>query len=88
MIEQERRAEARAREDARRARDPKAVVVRLLPVHYARAEDLAAVVRPFVSRRGTVTWDPANNVLVVTEERDRMHRVEKIVAEHDVANAE
>ncbi|MBL8935010.1 MAG: secretin and TonB N-terminal domain-containing protein [Archangium sp.] len=45
----------------------KPLTVRLIPVSYASAEELAAQVRPMLSSRGSVTVDARTNTLIVRD---------------------
>lgn len=45
----------------------KPVTVRLIPVNYASAEEMAAQVRPMLSPRGTVSVDTRTNTLIVRD---------------------
>ena len=47
----------------------------VIPVNYARAEDLARVVRTVLSDRGSVVVDTRTNTLIVTEVDDSLERV-------------
>lgn len=59
-------AEARRRlKDAELATKP--LTVRLIPVNYATAEEMAAQVKPFLSPRGSVTVDASTNTLIVRD---------------------
>ena len=59
-------AEARRRrKDAEFAEKP--LTVRLIPVNYATAEELAALVKAMVSARGSVTVDARTNTLIVRD---------------------
>ena len=60
----EREAAARS---ARAAKADAPLKTRIIPVNYARAEDLAAAVKSTLSERGTVTIDARTNTLIVRD---------------------
>ena len=63
-------AEEQRRLDAAAERDLKGpLVTRVLPVNYASAKDMAALIKPLLSPRGTVTFDERTNVVIVKDVR-------------------
>lgn len=61
-------AEAKARADLKAAKDATAELeTRLIPIHYARAADIANAVKGQLSPRGTVTVDERTNTLIVRD---------------------
>jgi type IV pilus assembly protein PilQ len=58
-------ADRRARADATAALAP--LVTRLIPVHHARAAELAPLVKASLSPRGSVRVDERTNTLIVTD---------------------
>lgn len=66
MVRMTHRAEARARVlSASKEAEP--LVTTLVPVRFAKAEDLVPVVRSLLSARGTVAVDKRSNTLIVTD---------------------
>jgi type IV pilus assembly protein PilQ len=60
--------EAKARAAVKKARQEAAPLsTRIIPVNYARAEDLLPHVRALLSPRGTATYDARTNVLIVRD---------------------
>jgi type IV pilus assembly protein PilQ len=76
--EQESRAKAAA------ARAPLIPLkVRLIPVNFARAQDLATRVKEVLSERGSVTTDERTNVLIVKDIQEALARAEGLVRNLD-----
>ncbi|HYV44858.1 MAG TPA: secretin N-terminal domain-containing protein [Myxococcaceae bacterium] len=60
--------EAKARAAVKKARQEVApLVTRIIPVNYARAEELLPHVKALLSPRGTATFDARTNVLIVRD---------------------
>jgi type II secretory pathway component HofQ len=60
--------EAKARAAVKKARQEAApLVTRIIPVSYARAEDLLPHVKALLSPRGAATYDARTNVLIVRD---------------------
>jgi type II secretory pathway component HofQ len=60
--------EAKARAAVKKARrDVGPLVTRIIPVNYARAEDLLPHVKALLSPRGSASYDARTNVLIVTD---------------------
>ena len=66
-----------ARREAKMELEP--LATRIIPVSHARASELAALVRSFLSPRGSVTVDVRTNSLIVTDVAERVARVETLV---------
>ncbi|MEO0335778.1 MAG: secretin N-terminal domain-containing protein, partial [Pseudomonadota bacterium] len=63
--------------------------VRVMPVNYASVADLANQVTPFLTRdRGTVVFDERTSSLIVTDTDQVLKKVQRLVAELDVAPAQ
>lgn len=61
-------AEAKTRASYTRAKEEGApLVMRIIPVNYARAEDMLPHVKAMLSPRGTATFDARTNVLIVKD---------------------
>jgi len=70
-----RRAEARLRIDEARRKSAKLATV-LIPVNYARAEELAPIVKAMLTERGSLIVDERTNTLIVTDVADDLSRVQ------------
>ena len=57
------------------------LVTRLFPLSYARAADLAPLVKDLLSRRGRVTVDARTNTLIVTDVATRVSAVARQVSQ-------
>jgi type IV pilus assembly protein PilQ len=69
--------EAQARADAEKARAPSLPLkVRLIPVNFARAADVAGRVKDVLSERGSVSTDDRTNVLIVKDVQEALVRAE------------
>jgi type IV pilus assembly protein PilQ len=76
--------EQEARAKAAAARAPLIPLkVRLIPVNFARAQDLAARVKEVLSERGSVTTDDRTNVLIVKDVQEALARAEGLVRNLD-----
>ncbi|HVE82534.1 MAG TPA: secretin N-terminal domain-containing protein, partial [Myxococcales bacterium] len=61
-------AEAKARASLKQSREQAApLATRIIPVSYARAEDLLPHVKALLSPRGTATFDARTNVIIVRD---------------------
>lgn len=58
--------------------------VRLVPVSYAKIDDLVGQVKPFLSDRGKVVGDNRTSSLVISDIEENMDRVLKLVTSIDV----
>ena len=45
------------------------LTTRIVPINYARAEEMIALVKPLLTPRGTVSADPRTNVLIIRDVR-------------------
>ncbi len=73
-----------ARAEAAKARAPLLPLkVRLIPVNFARADDMAKRVKDVLSERGTVATDERTNVLVVKDVQEALVRAEGLVRNLD-----
>ncbi len=76
--------EQQARADAEKARAPTLPLkVRLIPVNFARAEDVASRVKDVLTERGTVSTDKRTNVLIVKDVQEALVRAEGLVRNLD-----
>jgi type IV pilus assembly protein PilQ len=76
--------EARSREERKKAmRRQEDLVVQLLPVNYAVANDLSARVKDVLSERGTVTVDVRTNTLLVRDITSNIARARSLVEHLD-----
>ena len=53
--------------------------VRIVPVNFARANDVSARVKEILSERGTISTDERTNVLIVKDIEDNVIRAEQLV---------
>ncbi len=76
--------EQEARAKAAAARIPLVPLkVRLIPVNFARAADMASRVKEVLSERGAVTTDERTNVLIVKDVQEALARAEGLVRNLD-----
>ncbi len=76
--------EQMARAEAAKARAPLIPLkVRLLPVNFAKASEVATRVKDVLSERGTVSTDDRTNVLIVKDVSDALARAEGLVRNLD-----
>lgn len=68
--------------NVKKAQNP--LKVRMVPVSYAKIEDLVAQVKPFMSDRGKVVGDNRTSALVISDIDENMDRVLKLVTSIDV----
>jgi type IV pilus assembly protein PilQ len=77
-------SEQEARAKAEKAREPLIPLkVRLIPVNFARAQDIATRVKDVLTDRGTVSTDDRTNVLIVKDVADALVRAEGLVRNLD-----
>ena len=55
------------------------LTTRLIPVNYALANDMQALVTPILSPRGTMAVDIRTNVVIVNDLRDNLQKIEKLI---------
>ncbi len=76
--------EQQARAEAEKARIPALPLkVRLIPVNFARAEEVASRVKDVLTERGTVSTDKRTNVLIVKDVQEALVRAEGLVRNLD-----
>ncbi len=76
--------EQQARAEAEKARQPTLPLkVRIIPVNFARAEDVAGRVKDVLTERGTVSTDQRTNVLIVKDVSEALVRAEGLVRNLD-----
>jgi type IV pilus assembly protein PilQ len=76
--------EQQARADAEKARAPLVPLkVRIIPVNYARAGDMAGRIKDVLTERGSVSTDERTNVLIVKDVQDALVRAEGLVRNLD-----
>lgn len=54
-------------------------------ISYAKAEDVAEIVKAYISRRGQVIVDKRTNLLLIRELRSKMDSLQKLIDELDIA---
>jgi type IV pilus assembly protein PilQ len=73
-----------ARADAEKARLPLVPLkVRIIPVNFARASDMAGRIKDVLSERGSVSTDERTNVLIVKDVQEALVRAEGLVRNLD-----
>src|SRR5205814_114396 len=70
----------------RQATEP--LKVRLIPVNYAKAENLTAQIKDALTDRGTVSVDTRTNTLIVKDVQEALLRAEGIVRNLDTQTPE
>jgi type IV pilus assembly protein PilQ len=76
--------EQQLRAEAAKARAPLIPLkVRILPVNFARAADVASRVKEVLTERGSVTTDDRTNVLIVKDTQEALARAEGLVRNLD-----
>ena len=76
--------EAKLREERRKSQvRQEELVVQLIPVNYATAQDMATRVKEVLSERGTVTVDTRTNVLIVRDIASNIARARSLVQNLD-----
>ncbi|WP_242395092.1 type IV pilus secretin family protein [Anaeromyxobacter oryzisoli] len=76
--------EQKARADAAKELIPLVPLkVRIIPVNFARANDMSARVKDILSERGSVSTDERTNVLIVKDIEDNLIRAEQLVRNLD-----
>ena len=77
-------AEAKLREERKKSlQRQEELVVRLIPVNYATAEDMKSRVKEVLSERGTVTVDTRTNVLIVRDIASGVSKAQSLVRNLD-----
>ncbi|MGQ0507298.1 MAG: type IV pilus secretin PilQ, partial [Myxococcaceae bacterium] len=77
-------AEAKLRAERRKALEvQEELVVQLVPVNYAKADEMAPRVKDVLSSRGTVTVDGRTNVLIVRDIASNIGRARSLVSNLD-----
>jgi type IV pilus assembly protein PilQ len=77
----ERKAAAERRQQIEESGELK---LRLIPVNYADADEIAAQIKDLLSKRGSVTVDKRTNVLIVKDITDSLARAEGLVRSLDL----
>ncbi len=76
--------EQQARADAEKAKAPLLPLkVRIIPVNFARAGDMAGRIKDVLTERGTVSTDERTNVLIVKDVQEALVRAEGLVRNLD-----
>jgi type IV pilus assembly protein PilQ len=77
--------EAKSRAERKKAeRISRELMVQLVPVNYARADDMSGRVKEILSERGNVTIDARTNTLIVRDLPENMQRIRSLVASLDM----
>lgn len=72
--------------ESKRKIDP--LIVQMIPINYAKTEDLKAQVSTLTSERGKVVADARTNAIIVTDTEEVLERIKKMVAGLDIAPAQ
>ncbi len=81
--------EAKLREERKKAQiRQEELVVQLIPVNYATAQDMSPRVKEVLSERGTVTVDTRTNVLIVRDIASNISRARSLVQNLDTQTQE
>lgn len=59
------------------------IATRIFHLNHESANGLVAVLRPLISPNNTITADPSNNTLIVTDYADNLRRIARIIASLD-----
>ncbi len=70
-------------EKAKKQRELKPVVVRLVPVNYGKGSEMAARLKDVLSEKGTVSVDDRTNTLVIKDTEDYLQAAEDLVKRLD-----
>ena len=60
------------------------LVVKLIPLNYAKTEEIEKQIKPFLTKRGSVVGDVRTSSVVVSDIEETIERVAKLVASIDV----
>ncbi len=63
------------------------IVTQIFKLNYETANNLVPVLRPLISPNNTISVNPGNNSLIITDYADNLQRMSKIIAALDVSNA-
>ncbi len=81
--------EAKLREERRKAQiRQEELIVQLIPVNYATAQEMSSRVKEVLSERGTVTVDTRTNVLIVRDISSNISRARSLVQNLDTQTQE
>ncbi len=60
------------------------LILKIVPLSYAKADDIRGQLTPFLSSRGSINTDKRTNSLIVKDTEDNIRQVEDLVAELDI----
>jgi general secretion pathway protein D len=63
------------------------IVTQIFKLNFESANNLVAVLRPLISPNNTINVNPGNNSLIITDYRENLGRLERIIAAMDVSSA-
>ncbi|MEY4294624.1 MAG: hypothetical protein RLY82_312 [Pseudomonadota bacterium] len=63
------------------------IVTQIFKLNFESANNLVAVLRPLISPNNTINVNPGNNSLVITDYRENLDRLARIIAAMDVSSA-
>ena len=63
------------------------IVTQIFRLNFETANNLVPVLRPLISPNNTISVNPGNNSLIITDYADNLQRMARIIATMDVSNA-
>ncbi len=63
------------------------IVTQIFKLNFESANNLVAVLRPLISPNNTINVNPGNNSLIITDYRENLDRLARIIAAMDVSSA-
>jgi general secretion pathway protein D len=63
------------------------IITQIYKLNHETANNLVPVLRPLISANNTVSVNPGNNSLIITDYADNLERLGKVIAAMDTANA-
>jgi general secretion pathway protein D len=63
------------------------IVTQIFKLNFENANNLVPVLRPLISPNNTISVNPGNNSLIITDYADNLQRMARIIATMDVSNA-
>jgi general secretion pathway protein D len=63
------------------------IVTQIFKLNYENPNNLVPVLRPLISPNNTISVNPGNNSLIITDYADNLQRMARIIATMDVSNA-
>ena len=63
------------------------ILTQIFKLNYESANNLVPVLRPLITPNNTINVNPGTNSLIITDYADNLHRLGRIIAALDIANA-